>query len=382
MANYTGKPITCKAAVAWQFNQPLSIETIEVQPPGDEEVRVKMVAVGLCHSDLTFIDGYNLDQPLPFIPGHEGSGIVESVGKGVKSVKPGDKVFTMFLPQCNQCEACKDGRSNICSDSGRKEITATPFLRSLGYDGTPRFACKGKVVHHLLGASSFAEYTVIPENSCVKVDSKAPLEKVCILACGFSTGYGSSANAVKILPGDTTAVWGLGGVGLATVVGCKAKGAGRIIGIDLNPEKEAIARKLGCTDFICAKNAPKPVEDIVSEMTNGGVQFAFACIGTIQVMESAVRAIKVGGNMVLVGVCPVAADMKVEPSFLLPGRKIIGTVIGDYKIMQDIPKLVKQYLDGKLPLNDFITGNYKLSQINEAVQLMKEGKTIRSVILM
>lgn len=382
MTAYVGKPITCKAAVAWEFHKPLAIETIEVQPPGHEEVRVKIVASGLCHSDLTFMDGYNSAQPLPFIPGHEGAGIVESIGEGVKTVKPGDKVFTLFLPHCKQCEVCLDGRSNVCLDPGRKEIRTVNFLRSLGYDGTPRFSCKGKIMYHLLGCSSFAEYTVIPENSCVKVDAEIPLETACILACGFSTGYGSSANAVNIRPGDSTAVWGLGGVGLATVVGCKAKRAGRIIGIDMNPEKEAFARKMGCTDFLCVKNVTKPVPDIIIEMTNGGLHFAFACIGNTKVMETAVLSTREGGTTVLVGVTPDKAEIKVEPGFIVPSRKIIGSVIGDYKIHEDLPKLVKLYHEGKLPLKEFITGNFKLNQINEAVKLMREGKTIRSVILM
>jgi len=377
-----GKVINCKAAVVWEFKKPVSIETIQVQPPGDGEVRIKMVAVGLCHSDLSFVDGFVQDQPLPFVIGHEGAGIVESIGQGVKNVKPGDKVFTLFMSQCDQCYVCKDGRSNSCLDIGRTETRKFPYLRSLGYDGTPRFFCKGKPIHHMLGASSFSEYTVIHENSCVKVNPKTPLEKACIMACGFTTGYGSSANAVAIRPGDITVVWGMGGVGLATVVGCKDKGAGRIIGIDVNPNKEVIARKLGCTDFICAKNLPKPINQLIMEMTNGGAHFTFACIGVPEVMVMATMSTKVGGTAVLVGITPDTALISVPPAFLMPSRKIIGTIIGEYRILDDIPKLVDRYLEGKLPIDDFITGNYKLDEINEAMDQMRAGKTIRSIILM
>lgn len=377
-----GKIITCRAAVVWEYKQPVSIEKIQLLPPGQFEVRIKVVACGLCHTDLGFADGYKSSDPVPFVLGHEGAGIVESIGEGVTSVKPGDKVLTMFLPQCRKCDACKDNRDNICLDIGRKEKRNHPITRSLGYDGTPRFSCNGKTLYYSCGCSTFSEYMVIPENSCVKVDPRAPLEKVCIMSCGFTSGYGAAVNVVDIKPGDIAAVWGLGGVGLATVVGCKEKGAKQIIGIDLNPEKEAIAKKMGCTDFLCVKKIQGPIQDAVKKVANGGIHFAFVCVGNPSAMESAIYSTKTAGTCVLAGITSETATIKVKPLFLFPNRRIVGAVFGRYKIFEDLPKLVNRYLEGKLPVDDFITGYFKLEQINEAMDLMTQGKSLRSVIVM
>lgn len=377
-----GKVISCKAAVVWQFKTPVSIETIEVQPPGFMEVRIKVAAASLCHTDVGFIDGYNSTHPVPFVLGHEGAGIVESVGEGVTRLKPGDKVLSIFFPQCGKCAVCLDGRNNLCLDHGRKEIRSHPITRSYGYDGTPRLSCKGQTLYYSCGCSTFSEYAVLPENSCVKINPKAPLKNVSAMACGFPSGYGASANAVEIRPGDATAIWGLGGVGLATVLGCKHKSAGKIIGIDVNPDKEAIARKMGCTDFICVKSLKGPVEAEVKRLTNGGVHFAFACVGNPSAMESAVYSTRSGGTTVLAGVTSETAILKIKPLLLFPNRKIMGTVFGGYKPLIDVPKLVDQYVEGKLPIDDFVTGHYKLEQINEIIDLMIAGKSLRSVILM
>lgn len=383
MSKFEGKPITCKAAIVREFKKPLTFETIQVQPPGHGEVRVKIVASGLCHSDLFMMDGGFTYHPLPYVPGHEGAGVVESIGEGVKSVKPGDKVFTMFLPQCQQCPYCKDRLSNFCVDPGYKAPKPDNFIRTLGYDGNHKFFCNGKPLFHSLGSSCFSEYTVIPENSCVKLDPATHLETACIMACGFLTGYGASANSVKIKPGDITAVWGMGGVGLATVVGCKESGAGRIIGIDTNPEKEAVARKLGCTDFICANNPNKSVLTTLDEMTHQlGVHFAFSCIGNIKTMEDIIGAIRPGGTAVIVGVTPKEATIDFSPGAMLPGKKVVGSTYGDYMIHEDVTKLVKRYMDGKFPIKDFITGTYKLDGLNDAINVMRQGKSIRSVVLM
>lgn len=386
MANLSGtagKVITCKAAVVWEFNKPVSIETIQVEPPKAHEVRVKIEAVGLCHSDLSALQGHQDFQPLPFVFGHEGGGIVESIGEGVTNIKPGDKVFTLFVPHCGNCENCQEGSCNICYDTGRKEQHMFPQIRTLGLDGTPRFWCKGKPLHFYFGSSAFSEYTTIAANSCVKVNPATPLDKAVILSCGFSTGYGSSANAVNIKPGNSVAVWGMGGVGLATVLGCKHKGATKIIGIDVCGDKETIAKKIGCTDFICAKDLEKSMMEIIAEMTGGrGVHYAFVCIGNIQSMETAVLTTRPGGTTVIVGVAPDTATMKVSPAFLLSGRSILGCLIGNYNIHEDLPSLANSYLDGKLPLEDFITHRFKLEDINDALQIMKAGKSIRSVIKM
>jgi len=377
-----GKTISCRAAVAWEFKQPVSIETIEVLPPGYLEVRIKIVAVGLCHTDLNFVDGYKSDQPLPFVVGHEGAGIIESIGEGVTSLKPGDKVLTMFLPQCRKCDVCKDSRDNMCLDIGRKEIRPTPITRSFGYDGKPRFFCKGKALHYSVGCSSFSEYTVIAENSCVKINPKAPLEKVCIISCGFPTGYNAAASAVQIQPGDKVALWGMGCIGLAAVIACKERGASKIIGIDVNPNKEEIARKMGCTDFVCVKNIKGPIQALVKQMCNGGVHYAFVCIGNPSAMEAAMYSTKTGGTCILGGVTSETAILRLKPIFFFPNRKLIGTMIGGTKIFDEIPKLVDRYLAGELPVDDFITGTYKLEQINEAFDFMATGNSIRPIIIM
>lgn len=377
-----GKKITCKAAVVWEFKKPMTIETIEVEPPGSEEVRVKMVAVGLCHSDVHALDGFLPLQKLPCILGHEGAGIVESVGKGVTHVKPGDKVLSSCLPQCRKCPICKDGRSNTCLDIGRKEERAVPFLRANGYDGTPRFFCRGKPVYHFGGCSSFSEYTVLPANSCVKIDQSAPLDKACLCACGIPTGYGAAVNSIKIRPGDDVAIWGVGGVGLASVIGAKNMGAGKIIGIATTTNKESIARKMGCTDFIATKNLSKPINEVLIEKTGYGLDFALVCVGHLKSMEDAVLSTKPGGTMVIVGVTEADALMQVSPGFLLFGRKIVGSALGDYKPLDEFPNLVKDYLKGKLPLDEFVTNTFKLDNINDAIKLMESGKGLRSVILM
>lgn len=377
-----GKKITCKAAVLWEFKKPMTIETIEVEPPGDEEVRVKMVAVGLCHSDYHAQEGYFTFQTLPCILGHEGAGIVESVGKGVTHVKPGDKILTSCMPQCRQCPVCKDERSNACMDSGRKEKRAFSFMRAQGYDGTPRFFLNGKPIYIFVGCSAFSEYTVIPANSCVKIDSKAPLEKACLCACGIPTGYGAATKAIKIRRGDSVAIWGVGGVGLASVLGAKHMGAGKIIGIATSTNKESIARKMGCTDFIASKSLSKPITEVLMEKTECGLDFAIVCVGDIKAMEDAVLSTKPGGTMVIVGATDAESFVKVSPGFMLMGRKIIGTALGDYKPLDEFPDLVTGYLKGKLPLDEFVTNTFKLDDINDAFAFLGKGQGLRSVILM
>lgn len=379
MASTKGQPITCKAAVVWEFKKAIAIETVIVQPPGHKEVRVKIVAAGLCHGDLHCLEGGFPTQKLPCILGHEGSGIVESIGEGVTSVKPGDKVLTACLPQCRQCDICKDGRSNACLDSGRKEERAIAFLRSLAYDGTTRFSCNNKPVYYFAGCSAFSEYTVIPENSCIKIDPKANIEKACLCACAIPTGYGIAAKA-NMKPGDNVAIWGVGGVGLATVLACKHNKAGKIIGIASSTQKESIARKMGCTDFLAVKGLDKPVPQVIKEITNGGLDFAFVCVGDAKTMEDAIFCTKPGGTTIMVG--GAQQDVKINPGFLLQDRKIAGSCLGGYKTVDELPQLVKKSMKGDIPLDDFISGYFKLEQINEMVDLMHSGKSLRSVILM
>jgi len=386
--NSKGKPgekITCRAALVREFNKPFTIETIEVEPPGEKEVRVKIVAAGLCHSDLHMLEGVMPMQKLPYVAGHEGAGIVESVGPGVTTVKPGDQVLTMCIPQCRECKSCKDGRNNVCEDSGRKEVRGPTeaFLRCTGYDGKVKFFSKGEPVYHFAGTSCFSEYTVVPENSCVKIDPKAPLDKVVLCACGIPTGYGASTISVNMKPGDKCAIWGVGGVGLATVVGCKHKGAGQIIGIAMSNNKEALAKKMGCTDFIASKTLTKSVPEAVQEISKGGVDFAFVAVGDVKAMEDAVMSTRQGGTTIILGMPDeVTSLLKIPAILLLLKRSIAGSMLGDFKVRDDIPALVTSYMKGKLPLDEFITNRFKLEEVNEGYALMKAGKGLRSVLIM
>lgn len=379
-----GKVITCKAAVAWELNSPFSIEAIEVHPPGPAEVRVKIVAASLCHTDVSALAGLlHPLQPYPFVGGHEGAGIVESVGEGVTSVNPGDAVLCGGIPSCGKCALCLDGRTNSCLDVGRtNRVEIAPFIRILGYNGQPNFYCKGQPLYNFMACSCFSEYTVIPENSCIKINPKAPLEKVCLASCGFSTGFGAAAHYASIKPGDATAVWGLGGVGLSAVIGCKDKQAGKIIGIDINPAREDIARKLGCTDFICIPDLKEPLVKVLKEMTNGGLNFGFICVGNMKAMEDAALSLLPGGSAVLIGGAITNDNISVNHKILLYSRTLTGCLIGGYKLQRDIPKLVTRCINGELPIDDLITGYAKLEEINDAVQNLKDGKTIRTVFIL
>ncbi|GAB6029548.1 NAD/NADP dependent alcohol dehydrogenase [Chamberlinius hualienensis] len=377
-----GKMITCKAVVLHDVNSQFKVETINVLPPTAGHIRIKMVATALCHSDLGHVNGQFPAQKYPCVVGHEGAGIVESVGEDVKSVQKGDKVFTLFFPHCGECEFCVTKKSNICLDIKRK-IKYVGAMRCEGLDGLTSFkSLDGKDIYHSFGSSSFSEYTVVPENSCVKVNPTANLKVGCVMACGFLTGYGSSSNVVNIRPGDTVAVWGLGGVGFACVVGCKEKGASKIIGIDINSDKEKYARKFGCTDFISLSTLEEgtTISQKLKQLTAIGVNYAFICVGSSKALEDAINSISPGGTAVMVGVTKLDDTANIVTNSLLAGKKIVGTIFGNYFIFEDIPKAVDRFVEGKLPIGDFITSTFKIDQINEAVELMKKGEGIRSVI--
>ncbi|KFO37131.1 Alcohol dehydrogenase E chain [Fukomys damarensis] len=269
--------IKCKAAVLWEINKPFSIEEVEVAPPKAHEVRIKMVAGGICRSDDHVVTGH-LEFPLPIILGHEAAGIVESIGEGVTSVKPGDKVIPLFTPQCGKCRNCKHPESNFCLKNDLAQPQGTLL------DGTTRFTCRGKPIHHFLGTSTFSQYTVVNEISVAKIDAAAPLEKVCLIGCGFSTGYGSAIKVAKVTQGSTCAVFGLGGVGLSVIIGCKAAGAAKIIAVDINKDKFKKAREVGATECINPQDYDKPIEQVLKEMSNGGVDFSFEVIGRLDTM--------------------------------------------------------------------------------------------------
>ncbi|XP_042326689.1 alcohol dehydrogenase 1A isoform X2 [Sceloporus undulatus] len=318
-----GKVIKCKAAIAWEIKKPLSIEQIEVAPPKAHEVRIKILATGICRSDDHVISGA-FTMPLPMVLGHEAAGVVESVGEGVTCVKPGDKVIPLFVPQCGNCSACRSTKGNLC--------TANDLSAGLGLmpDGTCRFTCKGKSLHHFISTSTFTEYTVVHENAVVKIDDAAPLEKVCLVGCGFSTGYGAVVQTAKVEPGSTCAVFGLGGVGLSAVMGCKAAGASRIIGVDINKDKFAKAKELGATECVNPLDFKKPINEVLFDLTGGeGVDYSFEVIGRIDTMTAALASCHNNyGTSVIVGVPPSAAQINIDPMLLFTGRTWKGSVFG------------------------------------------------------
>jgi len=376
MSETAGKPISCRAAVAWEAGKPLVIETIEVAPPKGGEVRIKMVAAGVCHSDMTYWNGCYENDAFPAVMGHEGSGIVESVGEGVTTVKPGDHVIPMWITYCGECTYCMNPKTNLCC-SGRALETGVML------DGTTRFTCKGNPVYHynVIGTATFSEYSVVPEIAVVKIAENIPLDKACLLGCCVTTGYGAAVNTAKVEPGSTAAVWGLGGVGLAAVMGCKAAGASRIIGIDIKPEKFAIAKELGCTECLNPKDFDKPIQQVLSEMTWGGLDYTFECIGNVEAMRAAFEASHVAwGTTVIVGIIGEKQDLSVNPLQFLLGRTIKGSKFGGCIGRESVPRLLEEYMAGRLKLDELVTHRMPLERINEAFDLMRAGKSIRTVI--
>uniref|UniRef100_A0A8P4GDA7 Enoyl reductase (ER) domain-containing protein n=2 Tax=Dicentrarchus labrax TaxID=13489 RepID=A0A8P4GDA7_DICLA len=367
-----GKVIKCKAAVAWEPNKPLVMEEIEVAPPEANEVRIKIVATGLCRTDLYHLFEGMHEQGFPAVLGHEGAGIVESVGPGVTEFQPGDKVIPLFIAQCGECRFCKSPKTNECEKgwaADNPDVMASP---------EPRFTCKGKKVLQFMG--TFSEYTVIDQMAVAKIDPAAPLEKVCLLGCGICTGYGAAVNTAKVEPGSTCAVFGLGAVGLAAVMGCKSAGAERIIAVDINPEKFEKAKVLGATDFVNPKDHDKPISEVLAEMTNGGVDFSLECVGNVKVMRSALESCIPGwGVSVIVGWTDME-DFSARPVQLISGRTWKGSLFGGFKSKDGVPQMVKAYLDKKVKLDEFITHNMALEKVNDAIELMKEGKCIRTVL--
>ncbi|XP_005090271.1 alcohol dehydrogenase class-3 [Aplysia californica] len=372
-----GKPISCKAAVAWEAKKPLSIETIEVAPPRAGEVRIKILATGVCHTDAYTLDGHDPEGIFPVVLGHEGGGIVESVGEGVKSVAPGDHVIPLYTPQCYECKFCKNPKTNLC-----QKIRVTQG-QGLMPDGTRRFTCKGKELYHFMGCSTFAEYTVCAEISVAKVDENAPLDKVCLLGCGISTGYGAALNNAKVEPGSVCGVWGLGAVGLAVLMGCKKAGASKIFGIDINPDKFETARKFGATDFINPAEFPnKTIQELVMERTDGGFDYTFECIGNVKTMRAALECCHKGwGEAVIIGVAAAGQEISTRPFQLVTGRVWRGSAFGGWKSRDSVPKLVKEYMNKELMVDEFVTFTLPMDQINEGFHYMHTGKSIRSVIV-
>jgi S-(hydroxymethyl)glutathione dehydrogenase / alcohol dehydrogenase len=367
--------IKCKAAIAWGPGQPLSIEEVEVMPPQAGEVRVRIVATGVCHTDAFTLSGEDPEGVFPCILGHEGGGIVESIGEGVTSVKVGDHVIPLYTPECGECKFCKSGKTNLC-----QKIRATQG-KGLMPDGTTRFSKDGQPIYHYMGTSTFSEYTVLPEISIAKVDPAAPLEEVCLLGCGVTTGIGAVMNTAKVKEGESVAIFGLGGIGLSAVIGARLAKAGRIIAIDINESKFELARKLGATDCINPNDYDKPIQEVIVELTDGGVDFSFECIGNVKVMRAALECCHKGwGESVIIGVAGAGQEISTRPFQLVTGRVWRGSAFGGVRGRSELPSYVQRYMQGEFRLDDFITHTMPLEQINEAFDLMHEGKSIRTVI--
>ena len=371
----SAETITCKAAVAWAVGEPLKIENVKVAPPKAGEVRIKLKATGVCHTDAFTLSGEDPEGIFPAILGHEGGGVVESVGEGVTSVAVGDHVIPLYTPECGECKFCLSGKTNLC-----QKIRDTQG-KGLMPDGTSRFSINGQPIFHYMGCSTFSEYTVLPEIALAKVNPQAPLEEVCLLGCGVTTGIGAVMNTAKVQEGDTVAIFGIGGIGLSAVIGATMAKASRIIAIDINESKFELAKKLGATDCINPNNYDKPIQEVIVEMTDGGVDFSFECIGNVNVMRSALECCHKGwGESVIIGVAGAGQEISTRPFQLVTGRVWRGSAFGGVKGRSELPDYVERYLAGEFKLNDFITHTMDLEKINEAFDLMHQGKSIRSVI--
>ena len=364
-----------KAAVALAAGKPLTIEEIQVSGPKAGEVLVKIVATGVCHTDAFTLSGKDPEGIFPAILGHEGGGIVQDVGAGVMSVKAGDHVIPLYTPECGECKFCRSGKTNLC-----QKIRATQG-KGLMPDGTTRFSLNGKPILHYMGTSTFSEYTVLPEISVAKINLKAPLDKVCLLGCGITTGIGAVLNTAKVTAGSTVAVFGLGGIGLSVVQGAVMAQAGRIIAVDTNPEKFSMARALGATDCINPKDHDGPVQQVIIDMTDGGADYSFECIGNVNVMRAALECCHKGwGESVVIGVAGAGEEIRTRPFQLVTGRVWRGSAFGGVKGRSQLPGFVERYLSGEIRIDEMITEVLPLDEINKAFDLMHEGKVIRSVI--
>ena len=365
-----------RAAVAWAAGKPLSIEEVDVAGPKAGEVLVRIVATGVCHTDAFTLSGDDPEGQFPVILGHEGGGIVEEVGAGVTSVQVGDHVIPLYTPECGECEYCRSGKTNLC-----QKIRVTQG-QGLMPDGTSRFSLNGKPLLHYMGTSTFSEYTVLPEISLAKINKAAPLEKVCLLGCGITTGIGAVLNTAKVEAGASVAVFGLGGIGLSVLQGAVMAKAGRIIAIDTNPAKFAMARLLGATDCVNPKDHPDtPIQQVIVELTNGGVDYSFECIGNVKLMRSALECCHKGwGESIIIGVAGAGQEISTRPFQLVTGRVWRGSAFGGVKGRSQLPGYVDRYLVGEIKIDEMITQVLPLERINEAFDLMRDGKVIRSVI--
>ncbi|HKF71862.1 MAG TPA: S-(hydroxymethyl)glutathione dehydrogenase/class III alcohol dehydrogenase [Stellaceae bacterium] len=365
-----------RAAVAHKAKEPLSIETVELDGPKAGEVLVEIKATGICHTDAYTLSGADPEGLFPSILGHEGAGIVVDVGKDVTSLKKGDHVIPLYVPECRTCDYCTSGRTNLC-----QAIRVTQG-KGLMPDGTSRFRIGKEPLHHYMGTSTFAQFTVVPEIALAKVRTDAPFDKICYIGCGVTTGVGAVINTAKVRPGSNVVVFGLGGIGLNVIQGSRMVGANMIVGVDLNPARESLARKLGMTHFVNPKTVKGDLVAHLVELTNGGADYSFECIGNVQTMRQALECCHKGwGESTIIGVAPAGAEIATRPFQLVTGRVWRGTAFGGAKGRTDVPKIVDWYMGGKLNIDDLITHKMPLEKINDAFHLMHEGKSIRSVVM-
>ncbi|MDJ0730316.1 MAG: S-(hydroxymethyl)glutathione dehydrogenase/class III alcohol dehydrogenase [Crocosphaera sp.] len=364
-----------KAAVALEAGKNLSIETVQLDGPQEGEVLVEIQATGVCHTDAYTLSGKDPEGLFPAILGHEGAGIVVEVGEGVKSLKKGDHVIPLYIPECRQCEYCLSWKTNLC-----QAVRATQG-RGLMPDGTSRFSLDGRKIFHYMGTSTFANYTVVPEIALAKIREDAPFDKVCYIGCGVTTGIGAVINTAKVEPGAKVVVFGLGGIGLNVIQGAKMVGADMIVGVDINPEKRELAEKFGMTHFVNPKEIDGDVVTCLVDLTKGGADYSFECIGNVQVMRQALECCHKGwGVATIIGVAGAGEEIRTRPFQLVTGRVWKGTAFGGARGRTDVPKIVDWYMEGKINIDDLITHVMPLEKINDAFDLMHQGESIRSVI--
>ena len=365
-----------KAAVAHQAGKPLSIETVDLEGPKAGEVLVEIKATGICHTDEFTLSGADPEGLFPAILGHEGAGIVVEIGAGVSSLKKGDHVIPLYTPECRVCKSCLSRKTNLCT-----AIRATQG-KGLMPDGTSRFSLGGKPLYHYMGCSTFSNYSVLPEIALAKIREDAPFDKVCYIGCGVTTGIGAVINTAKVEPGANVVVFGLGGIGLNVVQGARMVGANMIVGVDLNPKRKALAAKFGMTHFVNPKELKGDLVAHLVELTGGGADYSFECVGNVELMRQALECCHRGwGTSVIIGVAGAGQEIRTRPFQLVTGRNWRGTAFGGARGRTDVPRIVDWYMDGKINIDELITHTMPLTDINKAFDLMRAGESIRSVVI-
>ena len=365
-----------RAAVAWEAGKPLTIETVEVAGPRPGEVLVEVMATGVCHTDAYTLTGLDSEGKFPAILGHEGAGIVREIGAGVTGLKPGDHVIPLYTPECRQCKTCLSRRSNLCT-----AIRATQG-QGLMPDATSRFACNGGEVFHYMGCSTFANYTVLPEIAVAKVNPNAPFDKICYIGCGVTTGIGAVINTAKAEPGARVVVFGLGGIGLNVLQGARLAGAEMIVGVDINPNRKEIAEKFGMTHFVNPTEVAGDLVPYLVDLTRGGADYSFECIGNVKLMRQALECCHRGwGQSIVIGVAGAGQEISTRPFQLVTGRVWKGTAFGGARGRTDVPRMVDWYMEGRINIDDLITHVLPFEQINEGFGLLRRGESIRTVLV-